>query len=130
MNWKSYAAVSSATVLAGWLASTPPANAPVQTAATARPQRPPRTDASSDIEQQAIRLQARLRAERLYAEPARDPFRFAPARERVDAIERVLPVPDPPAGPIDTAPPAPLVSLSGIAEDTVDGGIQRTAVLS
>jgi hypothetical protein len=77
-----------------------------------------------------MRLQARLGAERLYAEPARDPFRFAPARERAGAIERDRPVTELPGVPVDTAPPAPFVSLSGIAEDAVDGSVQRTAVLS
>ena len=36
----------------------------------------------------------------------------------------------PPAPVADAVPPAPRVSLSGIAEDQVDGRTQRTAVLS
>ncbi|MBI3048693.1 MAG: hypothetical protein HYY76_10335 [Acidobacteria bacterium] len=128
MTWKSYAAVSGATVLAGWLASASPSNAPVQTEAPSRPQPAPASGTASDIEQQAMRLQARLRAERGYTEPARDPFRFAPRRAPMVVRER--PVAEAPVEPIDTAPPAPVVSLSGIAEDRVDGRIERTAVLS
>lgn len=129
MNWKSYAAVSGATVLAGWFASTPPSNAPAGAPAPSAPQPAAAANAPTDIELQAMRLQARLRAERAYAEPSRDPFRFAPRRE--PAAERDQPAADaPPAPVVDAAPPGPMVSLSGIAEDQVDGRTQRTAVLS
>lgn len=130
MNWKSYAAVSGATVLAGWFASTPPSNAPAGAPAPSAPQPAAAANAPTDIELQAMRLQARLRAERAYAEPSRDPFRFAPRRERAAAVERAEAIAESPAPPVNTAPPAPAVSLSGIAEDLVDGRTVRTAVLS
>ena len=67
MNWKSYAAVSGATVLAGWFASTPPSNAPAGAPAPSAPQPAAAANAPTDIELQAMRLQARLGAERVYA---------------------------------------------------------------
>jgi hypothetical protein len=138
MNWKSYAAVSGATVLAGWFASAPPSNAPAgaqsQRTRVASSPSPSEEDAATDIELQAMRLQARLRPERVYAEPSRDPFRFAPRRAPASVDDRGEPVAERSlARPVDVAPPAPIapmVSLSGIAEDRVDGRSVRTAVLS
>jgi len=129
MHWKSYAAVSGATVLAGWLASAPPSNAPAAAQAPSAARLSPAVDALTDIELQAMRLQSRLRPERAYAQPARDPFRFAP-RAPVAAAEPGPPATDAPRAPVDVAPPAPVVSLSGVAEDQVDGRTERTAVLS
>jgi hypothetical protein len=84
----------------------------------------------TDIEQQATRLQSRLRAERAYSEPQRNPFRFA-AQEAADAelVDRG-PIPELPTEPGDLGPTAPAVTLAGIAEEEVDGRAQRTAILS
>lgn len=130
MTWKSYAAVSGATVVAGWLASTPPpSNAPTGGAVVAM-QASRRVDpVPSDIERQAMRLQTRLRAARTYAEPERNPFRFA-SRDPIAGPPRDADVAAPPAEPVEAAPAAPAVSLSGIAEDQVDGRVERTAVVS
>jgi hypothetical protein len=135
MTWKTYAAVSGATVLAGWLASSPPPNSPAP--AAARVQRTPQTaaratNAEADIEEQAARLQAKMRSEPVFNEPARNPFRFgnsapvgsAPA-DRVDEA--------PPAAIEPVEPPAPLpppIRLSGVAEDRNGDRVERTAVLS
>jgi hypothetical protein len=130
MTWKSYVAVSSATVLAGWLASSPSSNEPAS-AVVSRPQSP-RRDAqpANDIEEQATRLQSRLRAERAYAEPQRNPFRFA-AREAAgdDSADRGS-IPELPSEPVDLPPSAPAVSVAGIAEEQIDGRVVRTAILS
>lgn len=143
MTWKAYAAVSGATVLAGWVVSAPPpANVPAA-GATPPARQSQATAAPSEIEREAARLAVRLRRETAYTRPARDPFRFGAAGLRVGEA------PDPVgysagiAGPADAAPagavpdpqqPAPLVSLAGIAEDQVDGPdgprVERTAVLS
>ena len=130
MTWKSYAAVSGATVLAGWLASSPPSNTPPP-AAAASPRTPRHRDASvNDIQEQATRLQSRLRGPRAYAAPQRNPFRFA---ERVSTpssrAEQPL-VPETPTEPVDLAPPAPRIVVAGIAEEEVDGRVERTAILS
>src|SRR5919109_4085403 len=106
MNWKSYAAVSGATVLAGWLAS--PSNAPSTAQSPRTPTSPrssPATSAPTDIELQAMRLQARLRSDREYAEPMRDPFRFATRRASAPIAEREPPVAaPPPSSPVDVSP--------------------------
>jgi hypothetical protein len=132
MTWKSYAVVSSATVLAGWLASASPSNAP--TPAVTRAPQTPRAGASaaSDIADQAARLQARLRGERAYAEPQRNPFRFDARRSASDTFEsRAERIPAPDISSDDAAPiPPPPLTLSGIAEDQANGQISRTAVVS
>lgn len=129
MTWKSYAAVSGATVLAGWLASASPANAPAGAASASRQAVPPAASAPSDIEQQAMRLQARLRAERAFREPERNPFRFGARSNRAAGPARTVAAPEPPP-PVEAAPAAPLVSLSGIAEDRRGDRVDRTAILS
>jgi hypothetical protein len=129
MTWKSYAAVSGATVLAGWLASSPPSNTPTTgttRASSAEPRR--RAPAATDIAEQAARLQSRMQVARAYTEPQRNPFRFA---ERV----RAAPNPGPQGAevtppPIDVAPPGPRISVAGIAEEQRDGRMERTAILS
>ena len=128
MTWKSYAVVSGATVLAGWMASTPPSNAPTSAAREPRQAVQP-SSAPSDIEQQALRLQARIRSERAFAEPARDPFRFAVSRPSAGSAGDA-PRPEPTPATVAPAPAAPRISLSGLAEDQVDGRVQRTAILS
>lgn len=129
MTWKSYAAVSGATVLAGWLASSPSTNAPTSVVARSPS---PRRDAqpASDIEQQATRLQSRLRAERAYSAPQRNPFRFDAREAAGSEIAERDPIPELPTDPVDLAPPAPPVSVAGIAEEQTDGGVVRTAILS
>ena len=128
MTWKSYAAVSGATVLAGWFASTPPSNTPTHATSGSASRPRATTSVSSDIEQQAVRLQARGRADHPFAESQRNPFRFearAAASHRETVIE---PRPAEPTAPVE--PPRPMVSVSGIAEDQVDGRTERTAILS
>ena len=130
MTWKSYTVVSGATVLAGWLASTPPAHAPSSSAG--KPDPPSRSSSAaasvpSDIEQQALRLQARTRPDRGYAEPHRNPFRFSVARPGPSngPVEATRPI-----EPAVVLPPPVLVTLSGVAEDRVGERIERTAILS
>jgi hypothetical protein len=126
MTWRSYAVVSGATVLAGWLASAPPTGAP-GTAASTRPAAAAVPDAAADIVEQASRLEARLRGDAAYVEPERNPFRFGIRRAETAPLEVVAPA------PVETfAPPpaAPSVTLSGIAEDAPEGRLERTAVLS
>lgn len=128
MTWKATAVVSGATVLIGWLASSPPSTAPAPT--TPAPSQPTAgmTAAGADIERQASRLEARLRQEAEYREPERNPFRFGPPR----AVDQPEPTALPPVD-AEIPPPLPsppLVSLAGIAEDRVDDRLDRTAILS
>lgn len=129
MTWKSTALVTGATALVGWLASPIP-HTPTRNATVPQTQAAPRSAAvsTSDIEQQAERLRARLRAEAIFREPSRDPFRFAP---RAIAVER-RPIAPPVTEPLEQAlviPPPP-VTLSGIASDAADGVTTRTGILS
>ena len=129
MTWKSYAAASGATVLAGWLASTPPAavveNRPAAQSRSSRPAASP----SSDIVEQASRLQARIRRETAYVRPQRNPFQFEAARPAVEAAAAI----GEPALSTElavVANPAPSITLAGVAEDPLQNGVERTAILS
>lgn len=128
MTWKSYAAASGATVLAGWMASTPGGDLPAARQAT--PARAPRAvtaaQADADIEEQAARLQVRVRRELAFSRPQRNPFRFEDARPSEPAV--VLGVPAVIEAP--PVPTVPLVTLAGIAEDGQGDGVERTAVIS
>ena len=139
MTWKAYAAVSGATVLAGWFASAPPSSFPnrgVPDSSAAAPGQitPRRATPSPDIEREATRLEARVRREVAYTQPQRNPFRFGAARSRVslaadlggDAAEASSLA----ETPIPAVPFAPPVSLAGIAEDRVEQRVERTAILS
>jgi len=132
MSWKSYAAVSGATVLAGWLASTEPANEPEATTTVPRQPAAARSAREADIEREAERLQVRVRPERDYARPQRNPFRFsAPPADagRGGDIPSPAPALPPVVFPVISSPPPP-VKLSGIAEDQQGQQVVRTAILS
>ena len=128
MTWKSYAAVSGATVLAGWLASSPPSNAPTTGQGLHR------------IPLRAAALKPRLTSKsrrlacspdcvaRAYAEPQRNP-RFAERRSAAPNPRELAPVVEAPP-PIDLVPAGPRVSVAGIAEEQLDGRVERTAILS
>jgi Tfp pilus assembly protein PilP len=87
--------------------------------------------ASSDIEEQASRLQARIRRETAYVRPQRNPFQFETARP--SSLE-TADVSDPPVPPAETLAEVvdsrPSVTLAGVAEDRLQQGIERTAILS
>jgi hypothetical protein len=129
MTWKLYAVVSAGAFLATYLMSSPTSEvAPARsTAAASRSAR--QAAAETEIETLANSLHVRLNSESTYHPPGRDPFRF---RTRT-------PVPKPPAfvpppSFVDRAPapvPAlPVLSLTGVASDVVDGKPQRSAVIS
>lgn len=132
MTWKTYAAVSGATVIAGWLASSPPSNTPAPAAAR-QPRRAAATvatrDAEADIEQQAARLQARTREQPDFHEPARNPFNFGAREAPPDPVAAGEPEPAPVQEFVPVPPPPP-VGLSGIAEERSGEFVERTAVLS
>ena len=128
MTWKSTAVVSGVGLLATWLASVPPANAPPASGAAPAAS----VDPAVSIGEQAERLGARVRGEIDYREPARNLFRFStraalPAAAGERGVQAQLidlpPAPSP-------APSSPGIKLSGIATDTVDGRPQRTAILT
>lgn len=131
MTWKLYAVVSAGAFVATYLVSAPkselaqstPSAAP---AATARSPRP--STAASEIEALADSLHVRLHSEAVLRTPGRDLFRF-----QTRAVQRPPAFVPPPAVVSDLPPPPPplpVLSLSGIASDVVDGKPRRSAVIS
>ena len=125
MNWKSTAAVSGVTLLATWLGWTPSHQSAVTQAPVAT--RDVRPADAADIQEQATRLQTRVRSELGYQDPKRNPFRFnarpipvAPRSRPIEAPVTPLPI---------TLPVLPF-ALSGMATQSVDGQPQRTAILT
>ena len=131
MNWKSTVVVSGAGLLAtvfGWVSSpVVPQRAPARAAAAA-PQSTQAT-AVSDIQQEAARLQSRLVPDATFRQPSRNPFRFVPRTAPRSDPAVAAPVPESVAI-VPIAPPRPNIHLRGIASDTVDGALQRTAILT
>ena len=137
MNWKSTAIVSGAGLLSMWFAASPPA--PILSTTSPATTEPSATTGTtgSDIEQQAERLQARVRRETEYHEPSRNLFRFGPrvaerreATATAPASSAPPPVNDTPEFVAPAPPPPPPVSLSGIATDQAGDRTVRTAILS
>jgi len=122
MNWKSTAAVSGATVLAGWLGWSP-GYQPVAAPAASPNARPSN---AADIQVQADRLQVRVRKELEYRDPTRNPFRFNPRPQPPPQIAAAI---APTISQAPVIPPLPF-TLSGMATETVEGAPQRTAILS
>ena len=128
MTWKSYAAVSGATLVAGWLASAPASNAPSASVGAQPPAASELPRAAAQIEDEAARLQAGIREQAAYRQPERNPFRFGARRPERASAETTVTAPPPEA--FVEPPPPPPVTLAGIAEDQLPEGVQRTAILS
>jgi Tfp pilus assembly protein PilP len=129
MTWKSYALASGVTLIATYFASGPVAQ-PEKAPPAGRA--PTRANAANDIEEQAVRLQSRLRARTSYAEPSRNPFRFNRRRGSSAGNGEGITVTEPRivASPLTLPPTPPAIKLSGVAADVVDGSTQLTAILS
>ena len=78
----------------------------------------------TDVNAQVDRMRERLLAERRFAPPRRDPFRFSSRIESKPAVEAAPAVVTPEPAPL------PLPQLVAILTDKVDGGVTRRAVLS
>jgi hypothetical protein len=126
MTWRLYALTSGGAVLVTALATLVSplerrSNPPVS-----EPQALDRAGAVVDLGAQADRLKARLAEVTAYRQPARDAFRFAPPPRQVVEVPKPLALEAPP--PV-VAPVRPPYGLSGTTT-TVDGVVQRTAILS
>ena len=77
-----------------------------------------------------MRLQARVRREAAYMQPARNPFRFGSARPIASPGIEGAGAASPAETLVPAPPPPPPVSLAGIAEDQVEQRVERTAILS
>jgi hypothetical protein len=128
MDWKLYV-FSGAGLLATYLAAKEPSRMPDRVP-LAQPRDGTRaTVLVSDIEQQALNLEARIRNESIYQEPARNPFRFgrgkplaiprdASAESAVEAL------------PVEQGPPPLPMALIGVAIAQDAGADSRTAIFS
>jgi hypothetical protein len=128
MTWKLYAIVSAGAFAATYLVSTPKMEL-AQSKAGASPAPSARQAAAeTEIETLANSLHAQRHSEAVYRTPTRDPFRF---ESRVQKPPAFVP---PPVTVVENAPaPAsvlPMVNLTGVASDVVDGKPQRAAVIS
>ena len=127
MNWKSTIVVSGAGLIATWMGmSSPNSTRDGAISAPARQAATPAFTPSSDIVEQAARLQYGVRAHTEFRTPTRNPFRFAaerPVRIAAPPAQVVEPPPTP------AQPEQPALRLVGITSDTIDGALQRTAVL-
>jgi hypothetical protein len=128
MTWKSTMVLSGAGVLATWMAAAPPSS--VGMAPTPRPSGAGQgSSIEAQVEEEASKLEVRLRQNAAYAVPDRNPFRFN-ARRAQERLETPQSAPPPAAviAPPRVTPPLPV--LAGMATDIVDGAEQRTAILS
>jgi hypothetical protein len=132
MTWKAYAAMSGAGLLATYLFSTPPPLSPPRSSSVTRGTEQPLAS-TVDIQEEAVRLQSRVRGELEYQEPSRNLFRFGarpltprPSRTHETAV---APSATPPVAGAAPARQLPPLRLSGIATDTIDGARRRTAIL-
>src|SRR5262245_4122776 len=130
MTWKLYAAVSAGAFAATYLMSVPKTELaqPAASSARAAAQSPRQSAAESEIAALGDSLHVRLQSNAAFRAQGRDPFQFqARVQQRPSAFVPppavVANVPPPP-------PPLPVLSLSGIASDVVDGKPQRSAVIS
>jgi hypothetical protein len=125
MTWKSTALLAGATTLATWLAAPPQAT--TNQSSAAGPTSSQRF-ATSEIESEAAKLGARLRAEVPLTLPARNPFRFdTPPPVRPNPASTV---PEASSALPNPQPDWPAARLTGLAEETVEGTPQRTAIFS
>jgi len=127
MDWKSTAVISGVGVLATWFFSMPPAQQPVSVPAAPAARADRAQAATIDIQQEAARLQQRTPKETRYSQPSRNPFRFTEPRQ---PAHQSTPAAPPIAAAPAIPPPPPTITLDGVASDTVNGEMQRTAILN
>src|SRR5688572_11980796 len=127
MTWKLYAVVSAGAFVATYLMSSPRTEVATTKSSATAAQSARQRAAETEIEALANSLQVRLKSDAVNSTPGRDPFRFQarvqkrPAFVPPPAVVENLPAP---------APALPILSLTGIATDVVDGKAQRSAVVS
>ena len=126
MNWKYTAIGTGATALATLLATTPARH---PDAGVTSP--PARSTPTTDVQQEAERLGARLRDVTRYEEPSRNPFRFE-AKPASKLPTNVVSAPAEPPAASEEAParPVPALTLIGTVFDGPDASKPTTAILS
>jgi hypothetical protein len=128
MTWKLYAVVSAGAFAATYLMSSPKTELATKAAPAATKESLRQRAAETEIEALANSLHVHRKSEAVLRAPGRDPFQF---QARVQKPPAFVP---PPAivqsAPPPPAPVLPVLSLTGIASDVVDGNAVRSAVVS
>jgi hypothetical protein len=129
MTWKLYAIVSAGAFVGTYLISSPRTEviAPASSIAPTTVSRPSLA-AETEIEALADSLRVRVHSDAAHSATGRDPFRFQNKATQQQAPAFVPPPAMAPSVPLP--PPLPVLSLSGIATDIVDGTPRRSAVIS
>ena len=131
MTWKLYALASAGAFVATYLVSGPGALThvrPQASVALTAKKAVPTANVETEIQELADRLESRVHVDATYRAPSRNPFAFGEP-PRVPTRQVIAPkvVEAPPPPPLPVAPP---FKLTGVAEDRVNGVLQRTAVFS
>jgi len=131
MTWKLYALMSAGAFAATYLVSGPGALShvrPQASVAMTAKRAVPTANVESEIQELADRLESHVRADPNYRAPTRNPFAFGePPRAPTRQVIAPKVVEAPPPAPL---PVAPSIKLTGVAEDRVNGVLQRTAIFS
>jgi hypothetical protein len=128
MTWKLYAVVSAGAFVATYLMSSPKPEVATARASAEAPKSSRQRAAETEIEALANSLHVRLKSDAVFRTPGRDPFRF---HARVQKPPAFVPPPTvAQTAPAPVAPVLPVLSLTGVASDVVDGKPQRSAVVS
>jgi hypothetical protein len=119
------------TLFVAWLAAAnmPSQDSPQPTDSARPAETVSATTLADEVHAQARRLQSRMAQAPVPENSSRNPFSFA-ARHRAERASQPIAaaVVEEPA-PVPIAPP-PMLTLMGIAEESVIGGIRRTAVIA
>jgi hypothetical protein len=118
-------------LLVAWIAA---ANMPSHDAdrasdRAAAPPAVPTATIADDVQAQAARLQARMAQAPAPEDHPRNPFTFGATPRHARAAQPVAAATLAEPVPAFEPPPPPALMLMGIAEETVPGGVRRTAVL-
>jgi hypothetical protein len=128
MTWKLYAIVSAGAFVATYVMSSPKTEVATNKASAVTAKSSRQVAAETEIEALANSLRVRLNSDTVYRTPGRDLFRFQAKVQQPPAF-----VPPPAvvaSAPVPVAPPLPVLSLTGVASDVVDGKPRRSAVVS
>jgi len=129
MTWKLYAIVSAGAFVATYVMSSPKTEVATKKSSAVATKSSRQVAAETEIEALANSLHVRLNSDApVYRTPGRDLFRFQAKVQQPPAF-----VPPPAvvaSGPVPVVPALPVLSLSGVASDVVDGKPQRSAVVS
>ena len=129
MTWKLYAIVSAGAFVATYVMSSPKTEVATKKSSAVATKSSRQLAAETEIEALANSLHVRLNSDAaVYRTPGRDLFRFQAKVQQPPAF-----VPPPAvvaSGPVPVVPALPVLTLSGVASDVVDGKPQRSAVVS